>query len=87
MVICNVILYKMLVISRIHYFIQNNNYQSMSQKDYLDGCHKIRKFSSKGAHNPKSKVNIRFINNINKNNLSTTICDRDVFQYSNLCIK
>ena len=80
MVICNVISYKMLIIFRIHYFIQNNNYQLMSQKDYLDGCHKIRKFSSKGAHNPKSKVNIRFINNINKNNLLTTICERDVFQ-------
>ena len=84
MVICNVILYKMLIIftihTKIHKFIQNNNYQSMSQKDYLDGCHKIRKISSKGAHNPKSKVNIRFINNINKNNLLTTICERDVFQ-------
>lgn len=61
--------------------MQNNNYQLMSQKeDYLDGCHKVRKFSSKGAHNPKSKVNIRFINNINKNNLLTIICERDVFQ-------
>lgn len=61
--------------------MQNNNYQLMSQKeDYLDGCHKVRKFSSKGAHNPKSKVSIRFISNINKNNSLAITCERDVFQ-------
>ena len=41
--------------------------KKMTSCTYLDGCHKIRKFSSEWAHNPKSKF--KMINNRNKKNV------------------